>query len=129
MREVMMCFGCGRDNKDGLQLKFFHSGELYYTDYVAGEKYQGYPGILHGGIVSTILDEVMANILHVQGLHPMTADLRVRFIQPVPVGQKIRYYSKVKTIRKRLCEVEGWVELPDGQVAARATAKMLITKG
>jgi acyl-coenzyme A thioesterase PaaI-like protein len=129
LRKVQMCFGCGKDNADGLHLKFSREGELFYTEYVAAEKYQGYPGILQGGIISTILDEVMANILHVQGLHPMTADLQIRFQQPVPIGQKIRYISKITSIRKRLCEVEGWVELPDGKVAARATAKMLVTKG
>lgn len=121
-----MCFGCGPHNPGGLHLTFKQDGETLYTEFIGTEIHQGYHGVLHGGIVSTIMDEVMANHLYILGCTTMTADLEVRFSQPLPIGQPIRFYSRVKSWgRHHVYEMEAWAELPDGAIGARARAKMM----
>lgn len=127
MRELNnRCFGCGKANPIGLHMQFQQDGDLLYSEVVLGHEYEGYQGVAHGGIVSTLLDEVMANHLYALGYTAMTAELQVRFSHPVPVGEKIRLTSRIKAIgRHNLYEVEAWATLPDGRVAARGRAKML----
>ncbi|KKM10685.1 hypothetical protein SY88_12700 [Clostridiales bacterium PH28_bin88] len=124
-----MCFGCGRDNPIGLKLSFHREGELFYSEYVPPDHFQGYPGVLHGGIVSTLLDEVMANHLYTQGKRVVTADLYVRYKKPVPTGKPLRIVSRLKMARKRFFELEGWIEDTDGQVLAEGRAKMMEMEG
>jgi len=120
------CFGCGPANPWGLQLKFYLDGDLCCTKISIPEHFQGYPGIAHGGIVSTIFDELMANHLYLHQVVAMTADLQVRFKKPVPTGKPLLFRSRLlSTGRHRLSELEAWAEL-DGEVLAQARGKMML---
>lgn len=79
---VRMCFGCGPDNPWGLKLDFRNEGDLYVADFKPKEEYQGYPGILHGGIICTLLDEAMGRLLWAKGLKFPTGKLEVKFRRP-----------------------------------------------
>lgn len=127
MKQInQMCFGCGPYNPIGLHLTFEQDGEMIYTEFTGTEMHQGYHGVIHGGIVSSILDEVMANHLYILGYTTMTAELEVRFSHALPIGQPIRFYSRVKSLRRhRVYEMEAWAELPDGTIGVRGRAKMM----
>lgn len=119
------CFGCGTDNPIGLKLDFQWDGDLFWGDFVPQKEHQGYPGMTHGGIIAALLDEVMANGFFYKGLVVVTAEMTVRYIHKVPIGEQIRLYSRQLSQHKRLYEVEGWIEDQAGQVLARGFAKML----
>lgn len=121
------CFGCGPANPWGLRLEFYWDGDCCCTKTAIPEHFQGYPGVAHGGIVSTIFDELMANHLYFQRVVAMTADLQVRFKKPVPTGKPLLFRSRLLASgRHRLSDLEAWVEL-DGEILARARGKMMLT--
>lgn len=122
------CFGCSKSNPIGLQLEFKRDGEDFYCDFTPREEFQGYPGMLHGGIIATLLDEVMANNLLAQGLLVVTAEINIRYIHKISIGEKLHIYSKVLKQDRRLYEMEGWIEDSEGKVLAKGNSKLLSMK-
>jgi acyl-coenzyme A thioesterase PaaI-like protein len=93
-------------------------------------EHQGWHQILHGGLVSTVLDEVMTWRLVSRGLYAMTAEMTVRLKAPTPLDQELTIRARVVSQRRRFYEVEGEITLPDGTVTATATAKyMMLAEG
>ena len=80
------CFGCGHQNPFGLKLTFEEQDETYIARFTGRPQHQGYDGIMHGGIVSTLLDEIMARYLYAKGMNAVTARLEVRYLKPTPIG-------------------------------------------
>ncbi|NIM06715.1 MAG: PaaI family thioesterase [Armatimonadetes bacterium] len=120
-----MCFACGRKNPIGLRLGFAPDGEEYTSELEVKENHQGWAGIIHGGILATALDEVMARLLADKGYHAITVQLEVRFIHPVKVGEKIRLRGRILEDRKRLIRTEAQAFLADGTLAATGKAASL----
>ncbi len=89
------CFACGKENPWGLKLQFKREGNLAWAPVVFHENYVGYPDIVHGGIVSTVLDEAMAKALLLQGIVAFTVEITVRFRKKAKPARRYR--------------VEGWV--------------------
>ena len=73
------CFACDWNNPAGLGIRFYTDGQGAYGEYIPTEVYQGYKGIVHGGILAALLDEVMAKALAAHGIDGVTAKLEVRF--------------------------------------------------
>lgn len=119
------CFGCGEQNPQGLQLKFRQDGDVTYAMFTPGETHQGYPGIIHGGITSALLDEVMSYGILAQGVLAMTVRLEVRFKKKIPLNQEARAEGWIKAHNKRLYDTEGRILLEDGTVAAEANARFM----
>jgi len=119
------CFACGQANPKGLHLTFRFEGEEYVCDFTPAPEYQGWTDILHGGIVSTVMDEVMTRLLWERGISAMTAELTVRLKRPTPVGRPLRARARLVAQRRRLYETEAELTLEDGTVAATATGKFL----
>ncbi len=88
-KAVHMCFACSPDNPIGLKLVFEDEGEVCRTRFVPGVEHQGWTGRIHGGILVTLLDETMAQLLYRRGQTAVTAELTVRFKRPVPVGRTL----------------------------------------
>jgi len=122
MENPQKCFGCGQENKDGLKLSFSYSENKAWTETKLENKFQGFPGIAHGGIVTTLLDEVMANILMKKGLFAVTAKLEVRFKEPVPIEENILLAGEVDEEKSssRLKYLSAWIEDEKGKVLAQA---------
>jgi len=120
------CFVCGELNPAGLKLKFTQEGEKVCTTFLPPEIYQGYPGILHGGITSTILDEVMSHVLHSQGLAGLTARLEIRFRQSIPIGQPVTFEARLIKRKGPLADLEGRALLAGGEIAAEATGRFML---
>lgn len=121
-----MCFGCGRDNPMGLHLHFRTDENGCYTSFVPQPVHQSYDGRMHGGLISTLLDETMGNYPYMyEHKVAYTARLEVRFRQPVRIGERIRVITKVKRRKGQLLEMTGQVVREDGTVAVEADGKLM----
>jgi acyl-coenzyme A thioesterase PaaI-like protein len=124
------CFVCGKDNPDGLHLDFEPEGTSgVRTICIIPERFQGFAGIVHGGILTTILDECMVNTLWLRGITAVTARLQVRLRCPVGVGERITFRAEVLRESARGVEVTSRAELDDGTVAADGKALLIKVGG
>jgi uncharacterized protein (TIGR00369 family) len=119
------CFACGSANPKGLHLTFRFEGDDYVCEFVPEKEYQGWTNIVHGGIVATVLDEVMTRMLWEKGLNAVTAELQIRLKRPVPIGRRATARSRLVASRKRVYETEAELELADGTLAATARGKFM----
>lgn len=116
------CFACGELNEHGLQLKL-HLGERQsWSDFVLDDRFEGWAGITHGGIIATILDEVMAWALVAEDNWGVTARMSIDFKRPVPVGTLVRGEGWIVRSRRRLVDTAGQIVDSNGVVLARADA-------
>jgi len=120
------CFVCGDKNDAGLQLKFYATDEGAIAHYTTEEQYQGYKGILHGGIISTLLDEIMVKAVIAQGVVAVTAEMTVRFKKPIRIGERITLTANVRKKKSRIYMTGGQARREDGAVVASAVGKYLV---
>ncbi|RKX81273.1 MAG: PaaI family thioesterase [Spirochaetes bacterium] len=121
-----MCFVCGLKNKFGLKARFFEiEGKELVGIFDPADEHQGYPGRLHGGIASTILDETVGRAVLIDHKDSwwVTAELSVRFRKPVPIDGPIKVVGRITGSRGRIFEGTGEILLADGTAAVTATAK------
>jgi len=131
MKEVAKyagCFVCGDHNEIGLKAKFHFDGEKCYTEAVAEKRFEGYFGVFHGGITSTLLDEVMIKALLAQDIYAMTVELTVRFKKAVEIGQKLTLEGSLQKKQGRLYITTGEVKTENGDIVATAIGKYIEVK-
>jgi uncharacterized protein (TIGR00369 family) len=119
-----MCFICGRNNPVGLYLQFFDNGEdEVYCEYTVPDQYQSYPGIVHGGILASMLDEVVGRVAIIGDHHHfmVAVKLQVLYRHPVPVETPIKVQGKILRMSRRLGKAQGQIILPDGTIACEAS--------
>ena len=122
------CFACGLDNPYGLKLDFRIEGNCFVTETVLAREYQGYTGVAHGGIVSTMLDEAMGGYLVALGEKALTGRLAVRYRHPTPIGEKLRIEGRIEARRSRFVKMKARIILEDGTVTAEGTAEMAVVE-
>lgn len=120
------CFGCGSGNPIGLKLRFENRNGLARAEFTPGPEYQGWPGVVHGGIISAVLDEAMGYAALFQGKKVVTGKLEIRFRKPAPVGEKLTIEGRVVRESKLFLVTEAAVSLGDGTLLAEATGVMVI---
>jgi acyl-coenzyme A thioesterase PaaI-like protein len=110
-----MCFVCGIENPIGLKLKFYtdHEGRCI-AHFQPRPEHQGYPGHLHGGIISTLLDETMGRVLTPYDVWAITGRLEIKFKRPVPLDQELTIVGELTNSRSRAYEARGEICLADG---------------
>ena len=112
-----MCFVCGIANPSGLKLSFYTDDEgRCITRFRPRPEHQGYPGHLHGGIISTLLDETMGRVLATQDVWALTGRLEIKFRKPVPLDQELTIVGELARSRSRAYEARGEIQLPDGTI-------------
>jgi len=116
-----LCFACGPRHLSGMRLRFERVGDTVTTTLTARAEHQGFPGYLHGGVISALLDEAMSRVSLLEGRWTLTARMDVRFRRPVLIGQLVTAVAELSRGHARSIETRGRVELPDGVVAAEAT--------
>ena len=122
------CLVCGLQNDFGLHAAFYEldNGELLAT-FTPRVQHQSYPGRLHGGISSTILDETIGRALMIS--HPeqfgVTVEISVRFKKPVPLDEELWVIGRITSDSKRFYKGTGEIILADGSVAVEAHGKYL----
>lgn len=122
VRDDHYCFGCGRLNPFGLKLTFFRTAGGVLSPFMPEQRHEGYTGVVHGGIVTTVLDEVMAWALYAQEIWAVTGDLNVRFRRPVTVGVSTIAVAKIVALRSRTVDVAAsLVESKSDRLLAEAT--------
>ena len=123
-----MCLVCGIENAAGLKARFFvlDNGELAGAFQVR-EQHQGYPGRLHGGMVSAILDEIIGRAINVADTHTwgVTIEFTVKFRKPVPLDREVKAVARITRDASRLFEGTGEIVLEDGSTAAQAHGRYL----
>ncbi len=117
------CFACGELNEHGLHLDLHVDGDRCWVELALEDRFQGWDGIAHGGIVCTILDEVMAWSLAATDSWGLTARMNVAFRKPVRLGRRLRGEGWVTASRRRMIETAGRIVDPQtGDVLATAEA-------
>jgi acyl-coenzyme A thioesterase PaaI-like protein len=123
-----MCMVCGTDNPAGLHARFYQlDGDELLGVFEPLEAHQGYPGRLHGGIASTVLDETIGRALNMTEPESwgVTVELTVRFRQAVPLDRPLRAIGRITRNSSRLFEGTGEIVLDDGTVAVEASGKYM----
>jgi acyl-coenzyme A thioesterase PaaI-like protein len=128
------CFVCGVENPCGLKIRFHNDGyHRSLARVTLGEQYQSYPGIVHGGILTTILDETMGRAILAedgsddisQARFMFTVKMETRFRKSVPLNEEFIVRGRVEQDRGRMVQVSGEVVLGDGMVAVEASATLV----
>ncbi len=122
-----MCFICGLENPVGLHLHIYETEPgVVESTYIAPEHFQGYPGVLHGGIVAAILDEISGRAHMGPVDHPrfmFTGKLEIKYRKNVPINRRLKIIGKAGRLRTRM--VEAWAGIYDeqsGELLAEADA-------
>lgn len=124
------CFVCGVVNPAGLKIRFFNDGHQQVIARVTfGDEYQSYPGVVHGGLIATVLDETIGRAL-LAGDTPeprfmFTATLNLRYHKSVPLNQEVTVRGRIDKDRGRIVQASGELLLPDGTVAVEATSTLV----
>ena len=121
------CFGCGGANAHGMQLAFEQDDEAKRIrgKFRLSADYQGGTGFVHGGIIATLLDEVMAKVSRFAQDHAMTGEMTVEYLKPVPVGQDIFVEGWEVGRNGRIRNREGEIRNAKGEVLARGRARFV----
>ena len=115
------CFACGELNEHGLRLDIHTDPTGSWIETSLAARFQGWDAVAHGGIVCTILDEVMAWSVIGRGTWGVTARLNVAFRKPIPTGRAIRAEGRVVELHRRASRTEGKViDAATGEVLATA---------
>ena len=123
-----LCFVCGLENPVGLHFSFYETGPGEVTvDFTPSYHYHGYPGVLHGGIVASILDEA-AGRAHM-GIFPpcfmFTAKLEVKFRKNIPIGKPLKIIGKAGKDRGRMAEGWSGIYTQEGELLAEANVLLV----
>ncbi len=127
IEEANMCFACGPDNPIGLQIKFSLRDGRCEGSFSAGKHHVGFSDTVHGGIIYSALDDVMANLLYLQAKKAHTARCEIRYRKALRVGQQINLSSWIESERRRLVKIKGEARLDEGgDLIAESTASFML---
>jgi len=123
-----MCFVCGMENPIGLHLHMYETEPgVIESSYVAPEHFQGYPGVLHGGMVAALLDEISGRVYMGSDPHRprfmFTGKLEVKYRKNVPIGRALKIVGRAGRLRSKMAE--SWAGIYDdetGELLAEANA-------
>ncbi|MGW2641691.1 PaaI family thioesterase [Streptomyces sp. NPDC001348] len=119
------CFGCGDEQPHGLRLAArAGEGVSLTAEFTVRPAHQGAPGLAHGGVLATALDETLGSLHWLLRTVAVTGRLETDFVRPVPVGSTLHLAAEVTAVagRKIYCTATGRIGAPDGPVAVRAEA-------
>ncbi|BCL81624.1 PaaI family thioesterase [Ktedonobacteria bacterium brp13] len=123
--DYQLCFACGKQNPHGLKMEFRIEGETVVCDFMPSAEHQGFPGVLHGGIVATVLDEGLnrTSLLAEQPCWTMTGRLEVRYRRAVPYGPLLRVRAALGRQRGRMLQASGRLMLAEDESVIFADAQ------
>lgn len=123
------CFACGRENPCGLKLSFHYSDGKLSLEFTPSKMHQGYKDITHGGIITTILDEAMIQAAIAEGIKAVTAEITMRFKNPLMAGEEAVVSAEITKKGSKLIEAHSNIsKKKDGTVIAEAHAKLIPLK-
>ena len=114
------CFGCGPANPTGLCLEFMLAPDKSVVCLVTvPEAFEGHPGYLHGGIIATMLDEIMSKSVRARGFTSMTRHMEIDYRRPVPSCTPLRMEGRVVRSEGRKHWTEAKILNAEGSVLAQ----------
>ncbi|MBN1930801.1 MAG: PaaI family thioesterase [Desulfobacterales bacterium] len=116
------CFGCGLDNPAGLQMKFYSNGESLFSWLTVPDHLCGWNDLVHGGVISTILDEIMSwSAIYLLKKIILTKSITVDFIKPVFSGKELKVEGKVFEVKnEKEAILEGLIYDTNGKIHAKS---------
>ena len=129
-RSSPRCFVCGAANPRGLHIQFQADGaDAVSAQWTPSPEWEGFQGIVHGGVVGTVLDEAMSKAVMGAHYEALTAELRVRYRKPVGCGRPLTVRGWVREKNKRRIATEATLVGSDGAELAHAWAAFLELRG
>lgn len=124
------CFGCGSENPHGLRMIFHTDEKSVFSEIVIPDHMVGWKNFAHGGILSTILDEIMGwSAIYLTKNLVLTKSIAVDFLRPVPVGTTLRAEGRISKVRSdREVAMEGFLLNSNGIVHARGKGVFALFK-
>ena len=119
------CLCCGEKNAMGFKMQFRFEKEKIFSEVVIPKEYQGFADVVHGGILGTLLDELMVNFYWLKGVKVVTAEYQVRLKFPCPVNRKVLLSAWSVGEKRKIHFVAGKAYLEDGTIVAEASAKCM----
>ena len=123
------CFACGQTNRQGLKLSFELEDGIAIAHFLCPKHLEGYPGFMHGGIISTFLDEVMAKAILLGGIEAVTARMTTLYRNPIKTGMLILLKGWIESTRGKRINTRGMLISEEGTVLAEAEAVFITTGG
>ena len=122
-----MCFVCGVENPAGLHAHFYQVDDVTCVGrFLPADHHQGYPGRVHGGVVASMMDETLGRAIWGDAkTWGVTAELTIRYRNPVPLGEMLTVVGRLTRDTRRLFEAEGELITADGTVAVVAHGKYI----
>jgi uncharacterized protein (TIGR00369 family) len=122
------CFGCGGANERGMLLTFEQddAAKRILGNFRLGAEYQGGAGFIHGGIIATVLDEVLGKVCRFRGVHAVTAELTIEYLKPVPVDADLIVKGHEVAMSGRNLFMVGEIRDVSGKVLARGKGRFVI---
>lgn len=117
------CFVCGYENEHGLKMTFHDDGvDTVISRVTPAKMYEGYPGVVHGGVIASILDEVVGRVAMVEDHHRfmMTVNMLVKYRHPVPIETPLLAVGELTKMKGRIAKASGKIYLPDETIACEA---------
>jgi len=122
LEDDFYCFACGKENHIGLKLKFEEKDDSFCASFTPNKYHQGYKNFMHGGIASTMLDEVMARLLiDVKNLMVVTAKMEIRFKKPVTIEKPVKISAKYEGREGKFYKASGEIRSEDGTLLVSAS--------
>jgi acyl-coenzyme A thioesterase PaaI-like protein len=121
--DYQRCFVCGAQNEAGLRMHFHHEGERVVADFLPEATFQGFPGVVHGGVLASVLDEALSRTALLFGEWVMTGRLEIRYRQPAVVGQLLRVTAEIEQRRARMVLAHGAIALAADPAVVIAEAR------
>ncbi|HEX2504915.1 MAG TPA: PaaI family thioesterase [Gaiellaceae bacterium] len=118
------CWGCAY-GVDGLGFDWTHDGERLAARHVFSERFQGAPGIVHGGLVAALLDEACGQVARPAVSPGVTSRLEIRYLAPVPVEQEVRVGAELVGVEGRSATAEATVQDESGLLLAHAPGEVV----
>lgn len=126
MKTEDYCFVCGKRNPVGLKAQFNYGEGRAFSELRLSKEYQGWSGIIHGGIISALLDEACVYAGNSLGYNTVTAELKVRFKNPLKPEEKIFVEAQVNFVKSKLIEAVAKIRDYQGTLIAEAVGKLII---
>jgi uncharacterized protein (TIGR00369 family) len=120
------CFVCGRQNPNGLNLVFSSLDGKARAEFTIQKEFQGYKDIVHGGVIAAVLDEAMIKAVLSQGIKAVTAEITVRFRDPLYTNEKAIVEAEILKKGKTLIEAKAHIRRPGSGTIAEGKGKLYI---
>lgn len=122
------CFVCGPGNSSGLKLVFRIEDDICRAEFTPSDLHCGYENVTHGGIIFSVLDDVMANWIFLKGIHAYTAKCDIRYKDSLPTGTAVTLEGRCTKQRGRLIVMEGkMIRIDTEELVAETLASFMVT--